>query len=344
VKAAVDAVHPTRVDALDRAAERVVSCRAGDRVQDSDLMRQELRVVAEGVRVALATGSCEFHGPGQLDRVRLLGDLRTELLRSWSRDDAPLLPLMQALEVANEALVTSAEAYTLAEVLEPTSRSVLREVAHLLRSPLGSIVMLADTMRDERSGPLSDMQKYQIDIIHRAALAIATTAGDLLTHMDEDPDEHPRPLSVAGIMQAVADVVRPVAEARRCRVMIHESVEELRAGPTSALTRVLLALALRLADMTQDGSVALVARAESGLVHFSVRAQGLREPVTVGADELLTVFRTDPNVGGPTLSVSALALSAAATILDHLGSELAIESPARDELLATFSLSLPPAN
>jgi hypothetical protein len=188
------------------------------------------------------------------------------------------------------------------------------------------------------------MQKYQIDIIHRAALAVASTAGDLLTHMDEDPYEHPHPLSVTEVMQAVADVVRPVAEARRCRVMIHESVEELRAGPTSALTRVLLALALRLADRSQDGSVALVARAEGGVVHFAVRAQGLREPDTVGANDLLTVFRTDPNVGGPTLSVSALALSAARTMLDHLGSELAIESPSRDQLVASVSLSLPPAN
>jgi signal transduction histidine kinase len=249
---------------------------------------------------------------------------------------------MQAFEVANEALVTSAES-TLAEVLEPTSRSVLREVAHLLRSPFGSIVMLADTLRDERSGPLSDIQKYQLDIIHRAALAVASTAGDLLTHLGEDPEEHPRPLSVAEIMEAVADVVRPVAEARRCRVIIQESVEGLRAGPTSALTRVLLALALRLADMTQDGSVELGARGEGRLVRFSLRAHGIRERVTVGADELLAVFRTEPNLGGPILSVSALALSAARTILGHLGSELAIEAPSRDELLVTFSLSLPPA-
>jgi hypothetical protein len=94
VKAAVNAVQPTVVDALDRAAERVLSSRVRDRAQDSDLMRQELRVVAEGVRSALATGRCEFHGPGELDRVRLLGNLRTELLSSWPKDDAPLLPIM----------------------------------------------------------------------------------------------------------------------------------------------------------------------------------------------------------------------------------------------------------
>lgn len=343
MKAAVDAVQPARVDALDRAAERVLSSRLGDLAQDSDLLQRELREVAEGVRSALATGHCEFHAPGELDRARLLGALRTQLLRSWPRADVPLLPIMQAFEVANEALATSAEASTLAEVLEPTSRSVLREVAHLLRSPLGSIVMLADTLRGERSGPLSDIQKYQLDIIHRAALAVASTAGDLLTHMGEAPEKHSRPLSVADTMEAVADVVRPVAEARRCRVIVQASVEGLRVGPTSALTRVLLALALRLADMTQDGSMELGARGEGRVVHFSVRARGIRERVTVGADELLTVFCTDPNVGGPTLSVSALALSGARTMLEQLGSEFSIESPSRDELLVTFSMPLPPA-
>ena len=343
MKAAVDATQPTRVDALDRAAERVLSSRVGDLAQGSDLLQRELRAVAEGVRSALATGYCEFHTAGQLDRARLLGALRRELLRSWPRDDAPLLPLMQAFEVAGEALASAAEASSLAEVLEPTSRSVLREVAHLLRSPLGSIVMLAGTLRGERSGPLSDIQKYQLDIIHRAALTVASTAGDLLTHLGEDPEERARPLSVAEIMEAVADVVRPVAEARRCRVVIKESVEGLRAGPASALTRVLLGLALRLAGMPQDGSVELGARGEGRLVRFSVRAHGIREQVTVRADEMLTVFRTDPNVGGPILSVSALSLSAARTVLDDLGSELEIEAPSRDELLVTFSLSLPPA-
>ena len=341
--------HDVRIttgsDALDGAAERVLQEHVGHlgTSSDADLLRRELSDVVEGVRAALADGSCEFASAGQLDRVRLLGGLRSEVVRSWSGDDAALLPLMRAFEVVNEALVVSGEASSLAEVLEPTTRSVLREVAHMLRSPLSSIVMMADTLRDESMGPLSKAQKHQLGIIYRAALSVASTAGDLLTHLREDKIDDPAPLSVAEVMNTVAEVLGPVAEARRCEVIISQTVEGRRSGPELMLARILLALALRAMVMTRDGSVEMGARPDGNMVHFTLRARGLQGKASEHGLDPSRLFRLDRYGGGSAVSPAGLALSAVDAILDQLDSKLELDTPSQDELRLAFSLALPPA-
>jgi signal transduction histidine kinase len=336
----------TGSDALNGAAERVLQKHVGDLgvPSDADLLRRELSAVVEGVRAALVDGSCEFASAGQLDRVRLLGGLRSEVVRSWSEDDSALLPLMRAFEVVNEALVASGEASSLAEVLEPTSRSVLREVAHLLRSPLSSIVMMADTLRDESMGPLSKAQKHQLGIIYRAALSVASTAGDLLTHLRGDTIDDPAPLSVTEVLNTVAEVLGPVAEARRCEVIIDQTVEGKRSGSELMLARILLALALRAMVMTRDGSVEIGARPDGNIVHFTVRARGLQGRASEHGLDPSRLFRLDRHGGGSAVSAAALALSAVDGILDQLDSKLELDTPSQDELRLAFSLALPPAN
>jgi signal transduction histidine kinase len=250
---------------------------------------------------------------------------------------------MQAFEVVNEALVASGEASSLAEVLEPTSRSVLREVAHMLRSPLGSIIMMADILRDESMGPLSKAQKHQLSIIYRAALSVASTAGDLLTHMREDKLDDPAPLSVAEVLNTVAAVLGPVAEARRCEVIIDQTVEGRRSGPELMLARILLALALRAMVTTRDGSVEIGARPDGNMVHFTVRARGLEGKASEHGLDPSRLFGLDRHGGGSAVSATALALSAVDGILGQLDSKLELDTPSQDEVRLAFSLALPPA-
>ena len=44
------------------------------------------------------------------------------------------------------------------------------EMAHDLRSPLSSILVLAESLRDGRSGGVNDVQKRQLGLIYSAAL------------------------------------------------------------------------------------------------------------------------------------------------------------------------------
>jgi len=53
------------------------------------------------------------------------------------------------------------------------------EMAHDLRSPLSSILVLAESLRDGRSGGVNDVQKRQLGLIYSAALYLCAEASDL---------------------------------------------------------------------------------------------------------------------------------------------------------------------
>ena len=52
--------------------------------------------------------------------------------------------------------------------------------AHDLRSPLTSILTLAEALRSEQSGPVNDLQRRQLGFIYSAALALNATASDFI--------------------------------------------------------------------------------------------------------------------------------------------------------------------
>ena len=54
------------------------------------------------------------------------------------------------------------------------------EMAHDLRSPLSSILMLSEFLKSEQSGPITDTQRRQLSLIHSAALSLCSTARDVI--------------------------------------------------------------------------------------------------------------------------------------------------------------------
>lgn len=339
---------PDGSDPLVRAAERVIRHHATDPPvsPNEELLRLEITEVAESVRGALDGRSGKALGTGQLDRLHLLLLLRTAVVRAWSEGDGPLLPLMRAFETVQASLMRSREDASVTQVLAPFSRSLLREVAHLLRSPLGSIVMLTDTLREGASGPLTDLQKRQLDIIYRAALAVGATAGELLALTTETEGiERSSRFRVGDVVQSVADVVRPVTEARGCRLLVQEMVETHRTGPALALGQALLWLTLRAAVRTRHGTVELHATPEHGdVVAFLVRADGAEEEVGVSSADPFRLFLVDPDTGSYTLCPDGLGVSAARAILRALASELQVRRGNAGELSMSFRVTLPAAD
>jgi signal transduction histidine kinase len=339
---------PATPDVLERATECVIRAYVTEPLltPDEGLLRAALSALAEDVRMAM-----DGHAPAQsegmqLDRLHLLRMLRAAVLQEWPEDDGPLLPTMRAFEATERALNEGHEHASPTDVLNPFSRNVLREVSHLLRSPLGSIVMLTQTLREERSGPLTEAQRHQLSIIYRAALGAAATAGDLLTLTShEERFVSARRFSVAETVETIADLVRPVTEARRSELVVRNNDQRHRMGPASAVAEALLGLALRAALMTREGSVALEASAGEGdIFAFSVTSRGAAVAEANDRVDLLPVFRADPESDSYTISPEGLAFSAAREVIRSIGSELHVDTSPEGSMTLLFRIALPVAD
>src|SRR2546426_12002729 len=60
----------------------------------------------------------------------------------------------------------------------PNGLELVVEMAHDLRSPLTSILFLAEALRRGESGPVSDAQRRALGLLHSAALSLCATARD----------------------------------------------------------------------------------------------------------------------------------------------------------------------
>lgn len=343
-----DPAAPATPDVLARATECAIRAYVTEPLltPDEELLRGELSAVAGDVRMAMAGQVPTPSGEAQLDRLRLLRTLRAAVLQEWSQDEGRLLATMRAFEATERALSEGHDHASPTDGLSPFSRNVLREVSHLLRSPLGSIVMLTETLREERAGPLTEAQRHQLDIIYRAALSAAATAGDLLILTSrEERFESARRFSVAETVETIADVVRPVTAARLSELVVRKNVERHRMGPASAVGEALLGLALRAALMTRGGTVELEASAGDGdTLTFSVTSRGVGVAEANDRVDLLQVFRADPESDSYTISPEGLAFSAAREIIRSIGSELHVDTSPEGSTTLLFRIALPVAD
>src|SRR5436190_519479 len=183
----------------------------------------------DDLMVVLATSIVETQitaAPVIDERVRssvgrhLLEQLRREVVRRWTESgvaDSELPPLLVAIERVRDALEpTPTEAFAL-RLGGPEGMELLVDVAHDLRSPLTSILFLAETMQRGQSGPISDVQRRQLGLIYSTALGLSSVASDLidLSRSDQLVEPAPIPFSVTGVLESVHNIVRPMVEEKK---------------------------------------------------------------------------------------------------------------------------------
>jgi signal transduction histidine kinase len=334
---------------IDRAVKKVLRDLGRDELAQSeaDVLDREAEVVAAAVREALHGRLPELGTTGVIDRLRLLRSLRKVIAHDQEPSDATIVAVLRAIESVQEPLLEGGEGPSVSDVLNPFSRGLLAEVAHLLRSPLGSIVLLTDTLRTGASGPLTDVQVRQLGIVHRAALSIASITGDLLVLVREDDRRGAQNrFEIDPMLEAIANTTRPVAVARDTDLTVTCGVDGPRMGPSAGVLQALLGLALRAAHRTRDGVVEIEASpAPDGGeedVLFTVRATGsleLEDTDTPGVAPALTI---DVDTGAPVLSDYGLGLAAAGNIIQSLGSRLTVVAEP-EELSLSFAIRLPEA-
>jgi len=217
-------------------------------------------------------------------------------------------------------------------------------VAHDLRSPLTSILVLAETLQRGQSGVVNDVQRRQLGLIYTAALGLSTVASDIIEFTqggDQLVDQEPVPFSVTAMLESVRDIARPIAEEKRLTVRLLAPTHDQRMGHPVALSRILLNLTTNALKFTDQGYVEIVAQEREGnRIEFAVRDSGRGIP----AEKITTLFqplRKGQGRRAQLFSQTGLGLTICRKLVLAMKSDLKLESRTGWGTRFYFEIDLP---
>ena len=313
-------------------------------------VRASVGILADAVRQA-ATGHLMTVGgfPPFVPAKRVLDRLRRAFLEHSEAPDlrelsVDIVALVRAFERVQDVLDADAAHRFAARLSGHEAQQLVVEMAHDMRSPLGSILILAERLRAGAGGDLSAIQQRQLGLIYSAAFGLSSLAGDVIelarggtTLLDLEPIA----FSVSDVLQSIMDILRPMAEEKRLTMRAIGPSADVRIGHPSALNRVLLNLATNAIKFTNAGTVEVtcleMARRH---VEFSVRDTGRGIPEHVIAN-LFEAFRQRQIPGDYAFSSAGLGLSICQQLVRAMGGELQVETELEKGTRFFFTLELP---
>lgn len=285
--------------------------------------------------------------------MRLLQALRTNFSEALQTELADGIDAREALEVmfAFEEVrsnLSRDSAHTFVERLSgQEGADLLVEVAHDMRSPLGSILFLAERLHKAQSGPINAVQERQLGLIYSAAWGLSLLASDVIELArggDRLVDHQPIPFSVAETMSSVLDIVKPMAEEKGLEVTWRPVEVDYRVGFPAALNRVLLNLTTNSLKFTAKGGVEVTSKQlDRTRVEFAVTDSGRGMPESV-QKTLFDAFRPRLAPGQYAFSSAGLGLSICQKLVRAMGGELKVESELEKGTRFSFVLELPVAS
>ncbi len=286
-------------------------------------------------RNALARRLVELIRAGLLERLRTL---------SPPPDVRQTLGLLGAVELVGQRLEVDWSQRFTDRLGGPDGLELVVEVAHDLRSPLTSILFLAETLQRARSGPVNPVQERQLGLIYSAAFGLSSVASDVIELArggDRLVDVDPMPFSITDILESVRDIVLPIAEEKSLTVRLAPPESDFRIGYPVALSRVLLNLTTNALKFTAEGFVEVAARQVSpSAVEFSVRDTGRGIPPQ-SMTTLFEPFRRRQKQGEYAFSGSGLGLSICRKLVEAMGATLQVETAPDYGTRFYFLLDLP---
>jgi len=259
-------------------------------------------------------------------------------------DAGQALRLLGAVERISQRLEVDWSQRFTDRLAGPDGLELVVEVAHDLRSPLTSILFLAETLQRGRSGGVNAVQERQLGLIYSAAFGLSSVASDVIELArggDRLVDLDPIPFSITDILESVRDIVLPIAEEKSLAVRLSPPEVDFRIGHPVALSRVLLNLTTNALKFTAEGFVEVAARQVSASgVEFAVRDTGRGIPPQSMA-MLFEPFRRRQKQGEYAFSGSGLGLSICRKLVEAMGSTLEVETAPEFGTRFRFVLDLP---
>ncbi|MDX1531446.1 MAG: HAMP domain-containing sensor histidine kinase [Rhodothermales bacterium] len=274
-------------------------------------------------------------GPEQAARIRLLAlvvGLAFSAFLGWLYESKTV----RGLRRVNRELLDAKER---AEASERLKSALLMNMSHEVRTPLTGIMGVAEILRDETAGELSELA----DTIHTNGARLFATLDavlDLAQIEGGTLEARPEPFDLARCLHEAARAVRPAA----ARKGLHVDVTGVPSAPARveadpALARRVLDLLLDNAvKFTERGGVTVGLHVGDGWARVAVEDTG----VGIGEDFLPHVFdafRQESDGMARTYEGTGLGLAVAKRLVALLGGELSVES--RRGHGSVFTLRLP---
>lgn len=277
---------------------------------------------------------------------RYIDVLRSEFLETLRQgqtapDGREMVAVVSAFEEAIRLGEMTSTGKFVARLAGVDSVNAVVEIAHDIRSPLSSILILVDTIRRGQSGKVSPVQERQLGLVYGAALGLSALSSDLIDAVRGERlvDGRPVPFSITETIQSVCAIVQPIGEEKGLPLHVTFPRVDGRCGYPSAINRVLLNLTTNALRYTDAGSVAIGCDEMSEeLVEFWVRDTGRGIPDSVLA-MLFDGFR--PGSVGIRFSSAGLGLAICRTLLEAMGSALRVETAPEQGTRFSFQLTLP---
>jgi len=213
------------------------------------------------------------------------------------------------------------------------SHILLRDLAHDLRSPLNSVVFLADALASEHSGVLSEVQRRQVSVLYTASMSLVGWLNDLIDGSDPEGLDAVRvldePFSVEAVLTQVDQLLGGLAAHSGIELAFRLETLGPRVGDRRILARILVNLVSNAISATPRGGRVIVRAQE-------LRAEWLTLTVEDGGREAdIERIRTHLNAAGSPLprrrergwthglglSICALLVGAAGGRVDVQGGE-----------------------
>lgn len=286
--------------------------------------------------------------PAQAHARYLLDNVRRsflELIRSLD-EHIPIKEVVRVLDAIEQVqrIVDRDSIQTFQQQASgPGGMELLVEVAHDLRSPLTSILFLAETMRSGRT-PLDPARERQLKLIYSAAFELSSLANDL-TELAQGGEQllerEPVSFAIGSLLHSVRDIVQPIAEEKGLEVRLTPAGAEHRVGHPAALGRVLLNLVTNALRCTDVGFVEVAAADLSPTrLEFSVRDSGPGIPDDVVAS-LFEPFDSQKLARSRSFSSSGLGLAICRRLVTAMGGDLRVKSAPDRGSCFYFQLELP---
>jgi signal transduction histidine kinase len=159
-------------------------------------------------------------------------------------------------------------------------RQIVQDISHDVRSPLNSILLLADSLLNG-PGPLNPLQHRQASILYDASVALVRLVNDIIDASRMDPEgEIPverAPFSVPELLEEVRRLALPLAEHRAVELVMEAEGARRRLGDRKLLCRVLVNLVTNGVEASGESGRVEVRLADSTLgdLHAEIVDSGL---------------------------------------------------------------------
>jgi len=303
---------------------------------------QRLSLILQDVGVGVRPRAHGFHDD-------LLFAVRAQLLEQLQEErfsPEEIEPVVESLEILirSQAEETTRNATELLHSADGFQLVV--EMAHDLRSPLSSILFLADTMRRGQSGETTALQRRQLGLVYSAALGLANVVNDVMELAKGGGtlrDETSQPFSVPEVVGRVMETVAPVAEEKGIELQSEISIGQYVKGHPISISRVLLNLLTNALHHTDQGSVVLTASAAGrNEVTFSVQDTGGGIPEEARGT-VFEPFKRGPDSARMLFSGSGLGLAIAKSLVRAMDGEIGFETEVGQGTRFWFTVPVSPA-